>query len=44
MITNKNIKKLIFLKNIVSKKNENKIKLILKSITRNNEINELKKS
>lgn len=42
MLNNKNKKKIIFLKNIIIKKNENKKKNILKSIIQNKENSRLK--
>lgn len=43
MLSNKKSKKILFLKNIIKKKNKNNKKIILKSIVQNNQLNELKK-
>lgn len=42
MIEKKRKKKVLFLKNIINKKNESKKKIILKSIIQNKELNQLK--
>lgn len=42
MVDKKRKKKILFLKNIINKKNENKKKIILKSIFQNRELNQIK--